>query len=125
MQKVTPDRQAIGRLGEEIACQALIARGYVIQERNWRCRRGEVDIVARDGEIWAFVEVKARRGHATQLPEEAVTETKLARLVELAQTYLAEKELRDVDWRIDLVAIEFGRPGEAPRVNLITGLGAW
>lgn len=125
MHRASPDRQATGRLGEEIACQALMARGYTIQQRNWRCRRGEIDIVARDGVIWAFVEVKARHGHATQLPEEALTSAKLARLVELAQTYLAEKELRDVDWRIDLVAIEFGRPNEAPRINLITGLGAW
>ncbi len=111
-----------GRLGEDQACRALRARGYEIVERNWRCPYGEIDIVARDGACWAFVEVKTRHGSRFSLPEEGMTEQKVARLVELAQIYIAEKALEDVDWRIDLVAIELDRRDRVRRLNIIPGV---
>lgn len=109
----------LGILGERLASESLARRGYTIVERGWRTARGEVDIVARDGECWVFVEVKARRGHAAGLPEEALTPRKIARLIDLAQAYLAEHALVDVDWRLDLVAIELNAKGGVERLDIL------
>ena len=116
------NRRGIGALGEELACQSLRHRGYRIIERNWRCPRGEIDIVAQDGECWVFVEVKARRGRRTGLPEEAMTRAKIARVTELARIYLGEHGLGPVDWRIDLAAVELDNRDRVIRLNLVTGL---
>jgi len=113
------DRQGVGRLGEDLACASLTRRGYEIVERNWRCPRGEIDIVARDGECWVFVEVKTRRGHSAGLPEEGLTRRKAERLTELAQVYLHEHALGPVDWRIDLVGIQLDRQGRVERLNVV------
>ncbi|MFO7917960.1 MAG: YraN family protein [Anaerolineae bacterium] len=113
----------IGRLGETLAVQALVRRGYEIVERNWHCRRGEVDIVCRDGPCWVFVEVKTRHGHASGLPEDGLTENKIARLNELARTYLAHHRIEKVNWRLDLVAIELDMHNRVGRFNLISGVG--
>ena len=56
------DRQSLGKLGEDLACAELHRRGYEILERRYRTRFGEIDIVARDGDVTVFVEVKARDG---------------------------------------------------------------
>ena len=114
-------RQALGQAGEELAARYLMEQGYRIVERNYRCAVGELDIVAREGERWAFVEVRTRRGRSHGTPEESITPAKQRKLIEVASTYLQEKGLRDVDWRIDVVAIEHSRDGRPPRVNLIRG----
>jgi len=98
-------------LGEDLACRYLADQGYRIVERNWRCRAGEIDVVAQDGECWVFVEVKTRRGRGVENPEEAVSRRKAARLTDLAATWLCDHDLANVDWRIDLVAIELDRDG--------------
>jgi putative endonuclease len=118
----SPDnyKRKLGQRGEEIAAGYLREQGYTILARNWRCPAGEVDIVAREGETLAFVEVRTRRrGSRLGTPEESVTPRKQARMVEVAQTYLQEAGLGDVAWRIDVVAIEVGRRGEVTRLNLI------
>jgi putative endonuclease len=102
-----------------MAAAYLRQQGYLILERNWRCPIGELDIVAREGEILTFIEVRARRGNRFGTPEESITPAKQARLVELAQTYLQEKGLTDQSWRIDVVAIEMDQGGGAKRLNLI------
>ena len=112
-------KQRLGRRGEEIATSYLQQQGYTILARNWKCPIGEIDIVAREGETLAFVEVRTRRGHRFGTPEESVTPAKQAKLVELAQTYLQEMGLTDTDWRIDVVAIQMGGRGEVKRLNLI------
>ena len=111
-----------GLLGESLASQALQKRGYVLVERNWRCPQGEIDIIAQDGDCWVFVEVKTRHGHTAGAPEEALTEAQLNRLCELAEIYLAERDL-EVSWRIDLVAIELGPKDTLRRLRIITGIG--
>jgi putative endonuclease len=113
------NRRALGRRGEDLAAQALLARGYDIIERNWRCRAGEVDLIAEHQGVRVFVEVRTRRGRAFGTPEESITPKKCARLIEVAMTYLSERGLDDVDWRIDVVAIEMGRDGQARRVTVI------
>ena len=112
----------LGAAGETIALKALSSRGYALVEQNWRCRRGEVDLVMRDGDCWAFVEVKTRRARGIEPPEAALTATKAQRLVNLAQTYLAVHEMGLVDWRIDLVAIELDAHGAVHRLDVYQGV---
>lgn len=102
----TPDpRQQLGLDGEQCAVEALLAQGYVILARRYRTRFGELDIVAREGDTLVFVEVKARRGMAFGLPEDAVHWRKRRRLARLAEAFLAEARLLDVPCRFDVVAI--------------------
>jgi putative endonuclease len=114
-----PDpRQQLGDWGEKRAANYLQAHGYEIIERNWRCGAGEIDLVAREGEWLAFVEVRTRRGRGFGLPEESITSGKRARLIELAQTYIQAHPELDCDWRIDVVAVEL-RHMSRPRIHLI------
>ncbi len=114
-----PDaRHALGQLGEELAVRYLRQQGYVILERNYRCSYGEVDVVARDGDRLVFVEVRARRGTAFGSPEESVTPQKQQRLVTVAREYLQANDHVDVDWGIDVVAIEFASSGVLKRIDL-------
>jgi putative endonuclease len=122
--KGTGRRLALGHYGEELACRLLGERGYVVVERNWRCSTGEVDIVAREGDCWVFVEVKTRRGHAAGWAEDGMTAEKAARLTDLAQTWLGEHALDGVDWRIDLVAIELDARGQLERLNIVPAVTA-
>jgi putative endonuclease len=116
-------RRGTGLLGERLAAEALMRRGYEIVERGWRCPGGEVDIVARDGECWVFVEVKTRHGRAAGLPDEALTPRKAERLTQLAQTYLGEHSLGMVDWRLDLVAIELDAHDGVQRLEIVPRVG--
>ncbi len=116
------DNKRTGQLGEDLACAALAERGYEVLARGWRCRQGEVDIVARDGACWVFAEVKTRRGTRAGLPEEGLTRRKMERLVVLAETYLGEHALGNVNWRIDLVAIELDSRDRVRRLNLVRGI---
>ena len=106
--RATPQR--IGRVGEELARNHLEARGYRVIASNYRCRWGEIDLVARDGDEWVFVEVRARRSDTYGGPEESVTEAKARRLILAAQDFLAQSDEAggDPEWRIDLVAIRLG-----------------
>jgi putative endonuclease len=112
-------RVGVGRRGEELAAQELRRRGYEIVARNWRCPAGEVDIVARHGETWVFVEVRTRRGQDFGTPEESITAAKEARMIAVAEHYLAEHELGEVDWRLDLVAVELDGAGGLARLELL------
>lgn len=76
--------QELGRYGEDVAVRHLHDQGLVILERNWRCRAGEIDIVARHGDVLVFCEVKTRRSDRFGSPVEAVTPRKLARMRVLA-----------------------------------------
>lgn len=77
----------LGRRGEELAAQFLGDAGYTIIDRNWRCARGEIDLVARDGNDTVFIEVKTRSSTAFGHPFEAITVQKLARLRRLAHAW--------------------------------------
>ena len=74
-------------------------------DRNWRCREGELDVVATDGATVVVVEVKTRTGTGFGRPEEAVTPRKLARVRRVAQRWLAEHRVRWVEVRFDVVAV--------------------
>ncbi|HID52034.1 MAG TPA: YraN family protein [Anaerolineae bacterium] len=111
-------RKQLGAWGEGVAATRLEAEGYRIVARNWRCRQGEIDLIARAGETLVFVEVKTRRGRSMGAPEEALTPQKSRKLIQLAQIYLAEHDL-DVEWRIDLVAVELDTSGKLLRCEHI------
>jgi len=106
-----------GSKGEEIAATYLARKGYHILSRNYRCRYGEIDIVARDGETLVFVEVKAGRSKSFGAPETWVDRRKQEHLGNAAASYLEDHEIDNVDCRFDVVAIWLGRNG--PRVQHI------
>ena len=98
-------RVKVGRLGEKLAGRFLRELGYQILTTNYRCRQGEVDIVARDGEEVVFVEVRTRRSQGFGTPQESLTRPKMRRLVATCQDYLQGYGGADTNWRIDLVSI--------------------
>src|SRR2546428_9757385 len=81
-------RSVLGAEGERVASRFLEARGYRILERNYRTRRGEIDLIAEDGRMLMFVEVKVRLDDRFGGPAAAITRAKHARLARLAQQYL-------------------------------------
>ncbi|WP_344442355.1 YraN family protein [Kitasatospora nipponensis] len=82
---------ALGRYGEEVAARRLGQDGLRVLERNWRCREGELDIIALDGDTVAVCEVKTRSEHGFQQPAEAVGQVKADRLRRLAERWLTER----------------------------------
>ena len=106
----------LGHYGEDLAAEHLTAAGMTILARNWRCREGELDIVARDGDAVVFVEVKARSGTAFGEPAEAVGRLKARRIHVLACRWLAEHRPDGApDLRFDVVSV-VRRRGYAPEV---------
>jgi putative endonuclease len=111
-------KDAIGRYGEQLAAHHLRRTGLTLLARNWRCPEGEVDIVARDGDVLVFCEVKTRSSTAFGWPAEAVGGAKAARLRRLAACYLTEQRpmTRRGFWpdvRFDVVSVVQERPGVA------------
>lgn len=102
---MTHARIELGQRGEDLACETLVSRGYVIVHRRYRTKSGELDIVARDGDYLVFVEVKARQDGSFGDPEEAVTLRKQTKMVWMATDYLARNGLADVPCRFDVVGI--------------------
>lgn len=99
------EKDALGRTGEQLAVEFLVQSGYRVLERNWRCRQGEIDIIARDGATTVFVEVKTRSGLGYGHPFEALSLPKLARLRRLAGAWCEAHPLVVGDIRIDAIAV--------------------
>lgn len=121
--------QALGRLvaalkpgarGEQLACAHLAARGFAILERNFRTRFGEIDIVARDGPVTVFVEVKERSGATHGGGLDAVTPAKRRRVVLAARLYAMRHGLSETPLRFDVVTID-GDPTQRPAVHHCPG----
>ena len=102
----------LGVHGERIAAAYLVHAGLRVLDRNWRCREGELDLVAREGDALVFCEVKTRRGTGYGHPVDAVTPRKQARLRVLAQRWLAVHDEHASDLRFDVVGVlvRTGRP---------------
>jgi putative endonuclease len=107
---MAPDRRALGKAGEDAACAFLEGDGFEIVERNWRVREGEIDIIARSGDLTVFAEVKARRTTTFGEPEESVTPQKARRLRMLATRYLSEADHHG-DVRFDVISVMLDRSG--------------
>ena len=122
-------RRSLGERGEQIAVRALHEAGLRIIERNWRCRAGELDIIAEepgpdygrglpDARWLVLVEVRTRRIHAYGSARQAFTHKKQAKLRELAALYVHEKMWQG-PWRIDAVAVQMDRSGKLISVEHI------
>ncbi|GAB3729530.1 YraN family protein [Amycolatopsis oliviviridis] len=108
----------LGRWGEDLAVRHLEKTGYVVLSRNWRCRDGELDLVATDRKRLVFCEVKTRTGLAFGTPAEAVTPLKADRIRRLAYQWQHAFMLRWCPVRYDIIAI-VAPPDTRPRVRHI------
>lgn len=119
----TLTRSQLGALGEDIAADHLSSLGLRILQRNWRCRYGELDIIAADGDrTVVFVEVKTRSGDGFGGLPEAVTPVKVRRLRRLAGLWLAAQDTGWAGVRIDVIGVRVGRR-RTPEVVHLRGVG--
>ena len=114
------DRRALGQWGEDLAVRHLHAQGIEVLDRNWRCREGELDIVAREGRSLVFVEVKTRSGLLYGEPAEAVTRTKARRIRVLATQWLGEQRPPG-SWELRFDVISVLRTSGMPEVQHLRG----
>lgn len=114
-------RRLFGDSAEQTAEQFLIKKGYVILDRQFLTRVGEIDLIARQGDEVVFVEVKARHTDAFGYPEASVTPTKLRKIAKTALLYLRLKQLEESNFRIDVIAIE--HQFSPPRITHFEGVG--
>ncbi len=109
-------RFALGEAGEAAAARWLADMGWVVIARNWRCRSGELDIVALDGDVLVAVEVKVRRADGVEPAEWAVSAVKRRRLLATLEEFLAaHPEHGQRLCRIDLIAVTVDRAGRVLR----------
>ena len=111
------NQRSKGVEGETLAATYLEQQGYRILERNFRFDRGEVDLVAEEGEELVFVEVKTRYGEKFGTPEEAMTTKKETLMKKVAEGYLHVHQIDQHACRFDVVAITF--IGGESRIRLI------
>lgn len=103
---MSDERIALGRWGEQLAVERLQAKGYTILERNVRFRTAELDIVAQDGDVLVFIEVRTRRGTRWGTAAESITWRKRQKLREAALCYLEQRrQQRCVPIRFDVVCV--------------------
>lgn len=115
-----PNRRQIGSIGEEIACRALQEAGMSILERNWQRAGGEIDIVATDGQVLVFVEVRTRSSRGFGSAEESVDWRKQRQVRKMATLYLSEAKRGYRQFRFDVVAVYLtGREHQVERVHHI------
>lgn len=113
------ERKETGNMGERLAADFLKNKGYRILETNYRCRSGEIDIVAGKGNCLVFVEVRTRSNLDFGTPEESITPAKMLRMERAAEYYLQAHDGLPEEWRVDLVAIEMDRDHKVRRIGHI------
>jgi putative endonuclease len=120
----TWSRAQIGALGEDLAVDHLTSLGLRVVDRNWRCRYGELDVIAVDeaAGVLVFVEVKTRTSDRFGGVEQAVTPQKVRRLRRLAGVWLAAQQGSWAHLRIDVVRVRIGR-GPVPEITHVVGVG--
>ena len=112
-------RGEVGARGEKLALDYLNGLGYKTVQTNFRCRQGEIDIIARHGECLVFVEVRTKRSGGFGTPEESITPSKKDKLISLAHIYLQTLANPPPSWRIDVVAVELTPDGSVSRLEHI------
>ena len=100
-----------GKQGQQIAAEFLASKGFVIMERNWRFKKNEVDIIARDGEEIVFVEVKTRHENYLVEPELTVSKKQQRSIITSANQYIITRDI-DLEARFDIVSIVLSSQGE-------------
>lgn len=98
----------LGKIGEELAREFLLSKGYLILELNWRKKRDEIDIIAKLQEFVVFVEVKTRRNQILGQPEKSVTVSKQIRIIRAAHSYLLDNDLHN-EARFDIIGVTLNR----------------
>ena len=106
----------LGKSGEEAAVRFLKEKGYLIKELNYRFGKGELDIIALDGDITVFVEVKSRQNLEMGDPVYGVTPDKVKQIKHIAELYLYDKDIEEIDCRFDVVAVLF-QEGQEPLIE--------
>ncbi|MDN5724556.1 MAG: YraN family protein [Propionibacteriales bacterium] len=120
MTRLAVGNKGVGAQGEQLVAERLIAQGWTILDRNWRCSIGEIDIIAQDPDgVVALIEVKARTGMGYGAPLESITYAKQRRLRQLAGVWLSTHSVERV--RIDAVGVVLRR-GYAPVVQHVRGI---
>jgi putative endonuclease len=114
---VSRARVILGKTGEDLACEELQRRGYVILARRYRRRGGELDIVCFDEATVVFVEVKTREGSQFGEAFEAIDRRKRRRMAGIALDYIARHSLADRPCRFDVVSIRFD--GDEPVIEIL------
>lgn len=114
---MTFDRKALGARAENMAAAHLEGRGYRVRHRNFRLKLGEVDLICEDGAAVVFVEVKARRSSAFGSAGEAVDRRKQAKLMAIAELYMARLPGRSCRFDVVLVTFDRGEPRLEHLVN--------
>jgi putative endonuclease len=115
-------RAAVGRAGEDVAANHLQQLGYRLEERNWRCRTGEIDLIAEDGAVLVFVEVRARTNPTRfGTAVEAVTPRKCRQVRELATLYMKQRKGPFQSIRFDVIAVTFLRDGTVAEIKHLPG----
>ena len=112
-------RRETGILGERLASGFLRDKGYSIIQTNYRCRQGEIDIVAESKGALVFVEVRARHSRRYGTPEESIIPAKMVKLRLAAESYLQQSESLPASWRIDVIAIELDKSNHISRIEHI------
>ena len=105
-------KKELGQKGEEVAFRFLKKRGYDLIERNYVCKMGEMDIIAKEKDVLVFIEVKTRTSNTFGPPQAAVNLRKQVQLSKVALNFLKERKLKDVKARFDVVAVLLGKQGE-------------
>lgn len=117
---MTEDLKKLGRKGEKVAAEFLKKRGYKILALNYVCKFGEIDIIAIQGGVLVFVEVKLRSSNSFGPPELSVNKRKMRQIINAAQAYISSKKLKDIDCRFDVIAITcHSDKDEGPEINLL------
>lgn len=111
---MTKHNKEVGAWGEEIAAKWLTEHGYEVIEKNIRTPYGEIDIIAKQGDVTVFVEVKTLTASKDFFPEHNITARKREHMLACAEHYAAEHEIDH--WQIDVIAIE-GKPPKTPIIN--------
>lgn len=114
----SPFRLSLGERGETAACGFLKGRGYEILKKNYKCKLGEIDVIARRRGRLAFVEIKTRTNARFGAPQEAVDLRKQTKIFKVAQWYLKEKKMEKTPIAFDVVAVLWGEK-QAPEMHLI------
>ena len=109
-------RMKLGTFGEGYARSYLLRSGYAILGTNVRLKGGEIDIVALDGNVAVFIEVKTRHPSLYGLPTESITPKKAKRMAGLAYVFMASMTPPPNDWQVDVIAIEVSKDGRVLRL---------
>ena len=113
-----PFRSSLGERGETAACGFLKDHGYEILEKNYKCKLGEIDVIARRQGRLAFIEIKTRTSTQFGTPQEAVDFRKQEKIFKVAQWYLKERKSLKSPVAFDVVAILW-REGQSPEIRLV------